>query len=231
MVVPVFVVVSHITLELFGRVGGCARFHLNLVTGLGRVALVDLFADSSSTAELTFGVLLTLAVVAVLGKVLDEARLGALTVVLFGTVYLGRSVLGGRAVGGVEVTVVGAFGADGTILDVKLSLVVTTKGLLVVITSDFYTLTLCRLSAVVVVVVVSRLSELPLLVGVDFLLSAAGASRSLLFVDADVLFVARVSTVGFAASLAGSRHRLIASFVTFPSDAFRALLYFYLDCC
>lgn len=62
------------------------------------------------------------------------------------------------------------------------------------------------------------------------LLAASGTARALLFVEADLFFVAGVASVG-----TGGGEGFVELFVTFPSDV-RSLrrevgLSFYLDCC
>lgn len=121
---------------------------------------------------------------------------GAFTKLAFSYVYLGGSVVGGRAVDSVKVSVVN------TVLDVDLSSNVALVGLLIALS--------CELNLGNAVLGIAAV----LLKGTAFyfLFSATGTADAFFFVDTNFLLIPRVLAVGSDGEGFG------CSFVTFPSD-------------
>lgn len=263
MVLAVVVVISHIKLVLLGGVDSRSGrfFYTNVlggvVVGLGGELLSTLtvvrmlrlcsvlpcgvfYSGSGLAVSGRSGVVVSIT----LGVITNG--IGTLTILSLGEVDLGGSVVGGRAVDSVQLSVVGL------VFDVDLSVDVTLEGLLVsgalssgggclvvldvvgwgrggrVVLLNGRRVTV-GLRALVLLLLVMVFG----LVDVDLLLVQvcwAAVVQAFLFVDADFFF-----DDVLVALRAGRGEGVIASFVTFPSDVRSLLrvLYFslYLDFC
>jgi hypothetical protein len=136
VVVTVFVVISHITLVLFGTVdsGSSSLFYSNVSLGVARVDDVNLTPRGGVGVVLggvgLLGVAGGLLVVGAGTEVETSSTydgMSALAELTLRDVDLGRSVVGGRTVDSIEVPVVGL------VLDVDLSVDVGVVGLLVAV--------------------------------------------------------------------------------------------------
>jgi hypothetical protein len=115
MVLALVVVISHITLELLGGVGsGTSSFFYSDLRGVAgsdtRVILTvgGVGVLGSDSLACIAGALLGVGVAGEVGvTLLSDDGTGAFAELTFGNVDLGRRVVGGRAVGSVEVAVVG----------------------------------------------------------------------------------------------------------------------------
>lgn len=201
VVVTVFVVISHITLVLLGGVDSrSSRLYSNL--GLGWVAGVDGVNLPAVAGGLVVGWLGGEVGVILLSSVPSGDGTSTFAVLTLGDVNLGRGVVGGRAVDSVEVSVVGL------VLDFYLATDVTLIGFLVTVVRRVFDFLRDAFALLL------GLLEVTVLADVDFLAVLCWTADAVFFVDADLLFIARVATVGRD----GGREGFVMLFVTFPSD-------------
>jgi len=211
VVVSVFVVISHITLELLGGVNRRPSSRLDSYGG-GRVGVSEaLLGVPGGLLDAWLGAEVG---VTFLGRVTSYDGTGTFTVLTLGDVNLSGGVLGGGAVDRSEFPVVGL------VLDVDVASYVGVVGLLITITR--LELDLDALAAVLGLGLLLLVASL--LVDVDLLAVLLRAANAVLLEDADFLLDAGL-LLGLRGADGGREGFDMLLFVTFPSDVRRSLYF------